>query len=165
VLVGVAIPIYDKQVLKGRFEEAKVTIQAIALAQERYKIETGSYYPSSAGEVKNENVIASNLKVVLNESSNFNYIVNTKTDNGGNQSYIIKAVLRGYEKTDGRIVKPGLCRNSTSTTICKQAGSSDPDDWAKKYTIDEEHHYITMTYPTTATNLESGIDYANIYTE
>jgi Tfp pilus assembly protein PilE len=157
--VGVAIPIYDKQVLKGRFEEAKVTMQAIALAQERYKIETGSYYPNPSAEIKNEDIIANNLKVVLKESSNFNYIVKT-TDDG---TYIIKAILRGYIND---LASPKVdCSGKNESYMCKQTDSLKPDDWTKKYTIDEEHHYITMTYPTTATNLESGIDYANIHKE
>ena len=65
IMVSIAVPAYDRQVLKGRFEEAKVTMQAIALAQERRRLEAGRYYPDSEVTVHNENLIFENLSCIF----------------------------------------------------------------------------------------------------
>ena len=137
ILVSVAIPVYNKQVLKGKFEEAKVTIQKIALAQERYKNNIGNYFPQSTNvEILNENIISLNLSVDLKKSNNFSYSV----ENNGTV-YKIIATLR-----DDKISN---CDNNDNdpTTNCKQTGTIKIDDWVYSYSRSSSNHKIVFQYP------------------
>jgi Tfp pilus assembly protein PilE len=149
-LASIAVPIYNKQILKGRFEEAKVTMQAMALAQERYKIETGIYYPNSSEVIKNEKFIFNNLKVDLNKSNNFNYFVYSSSN-----EYNITATLRAnnWEECTGS--------DTDNSDICKQSGARDIDEWVKGYTRGEKKHYIKFVYPPNSTG--ESLDYSNIH--
>jgi Tfp pilus assembly protein PilE len=165
-LLTMAVPIYDKKILKGRFDEAKVTIQAIALAQERYKLETGAYYSFESGtDVKNEDIISSTLRVDLTKSNNFVYHLIGVDDINDQQQYLIKAILRDKSwNTD--------CSTTDKTEICKQKNTIDEEEWVENYSTGEDKHYIRFRYPTSikddesgVTQVENGIDYTNIYAE
>jgi len=163
-LLTVAVPVYEKQVLKGRFDEAKVTIQGIGLAQERYKIETGSYYSFADGtDIKNEKTIHNKIKVDLTKSNNFVYHLIGVDDIDGVQQYIIKAVLRDANWDTN-------CNNDDED-LCKQDKTLDEDEWTQKYTTGEGKHFIRYRFPNLIKSSESGvtqvtngIDYTNIYT-
>ena len=153
-LLTIAVPIYDKQILKGYFDEAKVTIQAIALAQERYKIETGVYYPDADESIVNENIINTNLKIDLSKTNNFVYHVTGAADG---KSYVLKAVLRDVAwATD--------CDASDKTDLCKQDNTINRDSWTEKYNTATTKHFISFSYPTPSANAVNGIDYTDIYT-
>jgi type IV pilus assembly protein PilE len=164
-LLTVALPIYDKKVLKSRFDEAKVTIQAIALAQERYKLETGVYYSfdEDTGDIKNEDIISFTLRVDLAKSNNFVYHLVGVDDIDDKQQYLVKAILR-HNSWDTNC-------NSNNDDLCKQDDTIDEDEWTTKYSTGEEKHFIRFRYPTLikddesdVTQAENGIDYTNIYT-
>lgn len=159
ILLSVAVPLYDREVLKGRFEEAKVTLQSIMLAQERYKIEVGKYYTVTTGTISNEDMISNNLKVDLTQSNNFLYQIVATTDT---KSYHIKAILRNSSWDN-------VCTTNDANDVCKQKTTIDREEWVTSYTTSLNNHFIEVTYPTlytqngtTVLNVENGINYTNI---
>jgi type II secretory pathway pseudopilin PulG len=170
-LLSMAVPYYDKKVLKGYFSEAKVTIQAISLAQERYKIETGDYYPIYGKTIQNEKLISKVLKVDLFSSRNFIYSITRPNANSQfKDSYIIKATLRNKDW--------GLCTNEDENSICKIKNPTYSDThnmqkietWVKNYKTGADKHYIRFRYPqpfvennSTLKNVLNKIDYTHIY--
>jgi prepilin-type N-terminal cleavage/methylation domain-containing protein len=166
ILATIAIPIYEKMILKSRVEEAKATIQSIIFAQERYKQETGDYFPAKDSFVQNENNISKTLKVDLSKSNNFNYFITrvTNTDSlynsivNNDSNFTIKAVLRGWD----------LCTDDTSATPCKQSGAENVDSWVEQYTRKETNHYILFRYPNKLSGgdyIDNGVDYEKLYYE
>ena len=158
VLFSMAIPMYDKNILKNRFEsEAVVTLKSLQLAQEQFYNETGNYYTTTSDNtISNEDEISDNLKIDLKKSNNFIYqLLKTTTD----QSYIIRAILRSEAwDTD--------CDGKSSTYICKQSNSRDEDIWVYSYssTIAIDKHYLELKYPVPSSSASSnGIDYTNMY--
>ena len=153
ILLMAATPVYDKIIFKSRADEAKSTIQSIALAQQRYHHEIGSYYPSAPSTVKNEQIIAKAIKVNLSNSTNFNYFITKESD--GN--YTIKAVLRDNSwSTD--------C-DSSESKICKMNGTLSKDDWVDSYNRGEDRHYLLFKYPDKISDdySEDGVSYEYLY--
>ena len=157
LLLTIAINPLTKMLFKSRSNEAKAVIQHIVFAEERYKQETGSFFPSS-GVVKNEEEIAKELKIDLSKSNNFNYFIESLTgaDSG---NFLIKVVLRADDFDD--------CPNATSSlTICKQPGTIEEDDWVKKYDDrGEDKYYLEFKYPNKLTGdyIEGGVSYEHLY--
>ena len=143
--MSVAVPIYDKYILKTRFEEAKITIQKIALAQERYISKHNVYYPRDLNmdRLANENFISTVLGVDLSKSNNFDYTI-LITDMSEN-SYNVIAALR---------IRTLLCKSDTPiSSDCKQEGSAPIDSWVSKYdTRNGTNFYIEFKYPTKFNN-------------
>ncbi|MEA2018214.1 MAG: prepilin-type N-terminal cleavage/methylation domain-containing protein [Campylobacterota bacterium] len=138
ILLTLAIPTYNKQILKGRADEAKSMIQAIAFAQERYKQERGDYYPpiTATETIKNEALIYDELKIDLSKSNNFNYFLVRVS---GDENYEIKAILR---------VDNSICADKTKSTRCKNDDSTDADSWVDAYTDKAENkYYLSFKYP------------------
>lgn len=166
ILVTVGVPKYNDYVLKARAEEAKATIMAISMAQERYYQEYGKYYPdkpnSGTNTVYNENIISSVLKVNLASANNFHFTVQSKGDE--DENYEIIATLRANSGTDyGK-----LCTNTTNVSDkCKQETAQDFDSWVSSYERGAGKHYIIFDYPEllTGTEVENGIDFKYLYTE
>jgi len=155
MLLVMAVPKYERVMLKSRTEEAKSIIQSIIFAQERYKQEMGNFYPTTDGStISNEEVISQNLKIDLSKSNNFNYFITdlTGTDDG---NFTIKAVLR---------IDNGTC-STTSDTICKQNGTAGIDNWVSQYNRGENRHFIEFRYPNKLRGdfVEGGISYENLY--
>ncbi len=50
ILAAVALPQYNKAILKARFTEIEMNLQTLAKAQERYYLENGNYVSSSPNE-------------------------------------------------------------------------------------------------------------------
>ena len=153
VLFSMSIPLYDKQILKSKFDnEAVLTLKSFILAQEQYHIETGKYYTLTSGTINNENVISSNLKIDLSKTNNFLYqLVSTEDE----QSYKVKAILRSDEWDDD-------CTLDNKDQFCKQVGVVSIDDWATSYTRNENNHYLEMSYPTVIDGSINGISYTNM---
>jgi Tfp pilus assembly protein PilE len=170
-LLSLAVPYYDKKVLKGYFDEARVTIQAISLAQERFKIETGDYYPENGKTIQNEKLINTKLKVDLFSSRNFIYSIIRPSENSQfKDSYIIKATLRNKNLR--------LCTNDNENSICKMKNPTYSNGhnmqkieaWTKNYKTGADKHYIRFRYPEpfvennlTLKNVSNKIDYTHIY--
>ena len=162
-LLMASMPIYNKMIFKSRADEAKATIHAIALAQERYFQEIGEYYPPIAtGEVTNENVIGDNLKVDLSKSNNFNYFITTDDSNNSlDGNYTIKAMLRSDDWS--------ICTTTTLTSKCKMSGSANIESWVSNYSntdrANENKHYLEFRYPTKIDDdySEGGISYEHLY--
>ena len=133
----IAIPIYDNYILKTHFEEAKVMIHKIALAQERYKNENENYKIGNYAILGNENTISDELGVDLNSSNNFSYSIRYN-----DTSYIIRAMLRYYEDQ--------TCENGGSN--CKQNGTKIRDSWVENYPLNGNNFYIEFQYPTNFNN-------------
>ncbi len=164
MLLVVATPIYKKRLLKSRTEEAKVVIQSIIFAEERYKQENGNFFPKyntdsipANSEVKNEKLIAEALKINLSQSNNFNYTIKdlSGSDDG---NFTIRAILRADSWdicTDGMV----------ASTICKQNNTIDEDSWVKEYNRDENKHYLEFRYPNKLTGdyVEGGVSYEHLY--
>lgn len=147
VLVSIVYPYYKREVLLGRFEEAKLMIHKIALAQEKYYVEHGKYYflPSS---ITNENLIASKLDVDLKVSNNFMYAV-IKDDNG----YKIKAMLR---------FNIGTCNNDIY--YCKQLESPIRNNWVIEYNTAADNHALYFKYPNSySTSKAEHFSYEYVY--
>jgi len=154
VLFSTAVPLYDKQVLKSKFDtEAALVLKSIMLAQEQYHIETGKYYTSTDGNINNESVISSNLKINLNKSNNFLYIILETADE---QSYLIKAILRSDDWA--------ICTDSVVSKYCKQENTLAIDSWPSSYTRSDDKHFLKMQYPTELIDSVNGISYADIFT-
>lgn len=154
ILFVVAVPTYEREVLKGRFDEAVVGINSIILAMEQYKNEVGYYYPynyiAAASIMYDGDEIRKKIKVDLRKYKNFLYGI--KTNNDGDE-YTIYAVLRK--------------ENSWNNTECDDSSSSVKkcvqslqrgDDWITGYSTGIGKHIITYTYPN-----NNGIDYTKIY--
>ena len=158
LLLTVAMPIYDRQVLKARADEAKLTIQMITFAQERYFQENGEYYPDDTSTIVNENNIHTNLRIDLKKSNNFIYSIT-----GGNgSSYSIKAILKGDSTT-----WPNCNRTQTDTNRCKQFETPIVATWTSKYKQGLDNHYLSFNFPILISNdfTENGISYAHLYDE
>jgi type IV pilus assembly protein PilE len=156
ILATIAIPIYERMILKSRADEAKAMIQAIVFAQERYKQERGKFYVESDGVIKNENAISENLKIKLSESNNFNYYIEElNTSQDGN--FTVKAILRPTSW--------GICTDTTISTKCKHTGAENVDSWVLNYNRAEDKHFIKFQYPLKLTGeyIDSGIDYEHLY--
>jgi prepilin-type N-terminal cleavage/methylation domain-containing protein len=160
LLMTIAVPTYDKMILKARADEAKATIQAIAFAQERYHQEVGEYYPNNTEQISNENNIHENLKVDLSISNNFLYTI--EGDNG--DSYIISAYLRHEDAWDE------CGSNSADGFDCKQDGTRKHNSWVEAYedTISSgelSYHYLQFQYPELLEGdyVEEGISYENLH--
>jgi len=159
VLLLVAVPTYEREVLKGRFDEAVVGIKSIILAMEEYKIETGYYYPhgfiTENTVMYNGDETARKIKVDLTKYKNFLYGI--ETNNAGDE-YIIHAVLRKENSWDNN-----KCNiSSSSDKKCVQS-TQDEDTWVSNYNTDISHHFITYSYPNSGVANVNGIDYTNIY--
>lgn len=141
VLYSIGIPIYEKQILKNRFDsEALVTIRAISIAQEKYKIETGRYYPyeiiGTEDRMYNAKKITEALKIDLKNTNNFLYGINT---NNQGDIYTVEAILR-KDNWD-------FCNGSDSDDIkCVESMISE-SDWVNSYSRGISKHYLTFTYP------------------
>lgn len=153
VLLGLGVPAYNNQVLKGRFEEAKLIIQAMMMAQERYHFEHGVYYTVTTGTIDNENLIHNNLKIDFTSSNNFLY---TLVDSPDLQSYRIKAMLRDSSWNE--------CSDLDPDSMCKQTGTRDEDTWVDSYNTGGSNHYIEARFPIPLPDSVGGIDYAHLYT-
>ena len=160
ILYTVAVPTYDNYILKSRFDEAKVTLQALMLAQERYKIENGHYFSLTSGTIDNEKIIANNLKVDLSTSNNFAYRLVGVEDIDDIQQYRFKAILRPRSWVNDCDSYP-----SDLEKTCKQNETQSADDWVSNYTRGTEKHYMEIRYPTPLPDALNGIDYTHIYTE
>ena len=132
VLISLAYPYYQNEILKSRFVEAKTMIQKIAFAQERFKIEHGEYYSINT-LVKNETKIFQDLGVNLSESNNFLYSIKTNTLG---TNYIVKAYMRFNDIT---------C--DVDGSFCKQIGTKIRDKWVSKYNTDSSKHILLFSYP------------------
>lgn len=132
ILVSLAVPIYNNYILKSHFEEAKLMIHKIALAQERYKKETSSYKIDTYSILGNENTISDELGVDLTSSNNFTYSIYYD-----GSSYRIRAILR-YNKDK-------TCEDGGST--CKQDGTIQRDSWVDIYPLNGNNFYIEFKYP------------------
>ena len=161
ILFSIAMPIYEKTILKSRFEnEAVITIKAISLAQEQYKIEVGKYYPYgfiNANQVMyNGDQIAQNLKVDLTKTNNFLYGIEYLNDGVGYKVYAIlrKSNVWGNDRCDDK---------NDSTRRCVQS-LNDIDNWVKQYSRSINNHFITYIYPVAEENSVNGINYNDIYT-
>jgi prepilin-type N-terminal cleavage/methylation domain-containing protein len=153
VLLGVAVPSYNNQVLKGRFEEAKLIIQAMMMAQERYHYEHGIYYTVTTGTIDNEDLIHNNLKVDFTSSNNFIFTLVASDDL---QSYRIKAMLRDDSWN--------VCTDLDPDSLCKQTGTQDEDSWVGSYNTSTSTHYIEARFPVPLPDSVGGIDYTHLYT-
>jgi prepilin-type N-terminal cleavage/methylation domain-containing protein len=156
LLLTLAMPTYNKQVLKGRADEAKSMIQAIAFAQERYKQEFGDYYPSNSSDdtIKNEDLIYDELKIDLSKSNNFNYFLIRKKDE---ENYTIKAILR---------VDNTKCIDKDKTKRCKNDTAPDLDSWVASYDDRaEDKYYLLFDYPNKIDDdySVSGVSYEYLY--
>jgi prepilin-type N-terminal cleavage/methylation domain-containing protein len=160
VLFGMAIPSYDQYILKKRFDEAKVTLKAIMLAQEKYKIENGKYLKNTDGtKITNEEYISNKLRMNLSTSGNFVYSINEidKTH------YEVFANLRYFNR---------VCdENTTSNSLCYQDTKHNHDEWIDTYTKGANNHFIRVRYPDRFSeddegveHVEDGFDYTHIYT-
>jgi prepilin-type N-terminal cleavage/methylation domain-containing protein len=163
ILLTIAVPRYSDYILKVRAEEAKSMIMSLSLAQERYHQEIGDYYPNTPNSgstiVYNENLLSSTLKVDLAESNNFHYSISTSS----NGNYTITATLRADIGDDfGK-----LCTNTTASTKCKKDTSKNIDSWVDSYVRGNGKHYLSFQYPEllSGTDVESGVDFTNLYTE
>jgi len=157
MLLVMAVPRYKKLIFKSKTEEAKAIIQSIIFAEERYRQENGYYYPNDGSAIKNERVISKNLKINLSNSNNFNYFI--KDAGGSDNNITITAVLRANNN---------LCNDETISTVCKQIGTSNGDDWLNQYNRSVTgtlKHYIEFQYPTKLTGdyVENGISYEHLH--
>ena len=129
---------YKKLLLSSKFEEAKVTIQSIALAQERYKQKNRVYYHPSMLIIGNEDFISNDLKVDLSKSNNFDYKIYMNSVD--KSYYTIRATLRYYEDR--------TCQDTFSIgTNCKQQGTLKRDEWVNGYSPNGNNHYIEFRFP------------------
>jgi len=156
ILVTIAMPIYNKQILKGRADEAKSMIQAIAFAEERYRQEIGDYYPSNSSDetIKNEDLIYDELKIDLSKSNNFNYFLIRAKDDA---NYEVRAILR---------VDNAKCSDKDKSTRCKNDASQDADSWVDAYEDKaEDKYYLSFKYPQKIDDdySESGVSYEHLY--
>jgi prepilin-type N-terminal cleavage/methylation domain-containing protein len=179
ILTTIAIPIFDRMILKARSDEAKTVIESIVFAQERYKQETGAYYPPNREELNEENIVEA-LKINLSQSNNFIYSITTSTttgteyDNLGNEdgNFTVRATLRKASWD--------VCgTNSSSTTVCKENGTIDEEGWVEQYysTASSPNRFLLLRYParlkgninvdssTVAVTdfMEGGISYARLH--
>ena len=152
LLLTVAVPAYDRQLLKARSDEAKLSIQMIAFAQERLFQETGRYFPADNTTTVNGEDISSNLRIDLTKSNNFNYKI-ISTNSGAN--YEVHAFLRIKNNDD-----------CDSSSICTQEGTANMDTWINNYTRGENKHLLRFTFPTllVGDNVESDISFADLFT-
>ena len=162
IIIGMAVPKYDKYILKGRFNsEAVTTIQALAMAQEQYKQETGYYYPK---DYKDSNVFMNNgdkieefLRIDLSNTNNFLYSIKTNSDG---DEFVIHATLRksgvwGNDRCDDLDDSESRC----------VASLKDHDDWVNNYLGSRlSHYFIEYKYPTNDSNNLNGINYSNMLT-
>lgn len=156
ILTTMAVPTYKRMILKSRSSmEAGGIISSIVNAQERYKIENGVFYPNNDSTIKNESSIVKELKIKLSTSNNFNYFIEdlSGVDDG---NFTIKVMLRA-DSWDS-------CTNSTPSTLCKQSGAIDEDDWVKQYNRAEDKHYLEFRYPNKLTGdfVEGGVSYEHL---
>jgi len=150
ILLTTAIPIYDKYILKAHFEEAKVNIYKISLANERYKLENAKYYnPNNNLNIINENQISEDLDIDLSVSNNFIYKIKLDTDK---LNYFIFAYLRFTKNT--------TCDDDALN--CKQLETNIRDDWVDIYETKIDNHYMVFQYPNTYSN-NSHFNYEHIY--
>jgi len=162
ILLSVAVPKYDKYILKGRFDtEAVPMLQAISMAQEQYKNETGYYYPNSYITadtfMQNGNKIEEFLKIDLSNTYNFLYSIKTNSDG---TEFTIRATLRKNE-----VWKNENCDNLDDSTIRCVASSNDKDDWLNAQpNRGINKYFIEYTYPTSNTNNINRINYSNMLT-
>ena len=158
ILYSVAVPTYDRYILKNRFAEAKVTLQALMLAQEKYKIEHGSYYFLESDSIENENALARELKVDLSSSNNFVYQLKAKAGTEDSPQYQIKAILRPSDT---------VCEEDDFNidTKCKQTGSNNMENWVSNYSRNYSSHFLEFRHPNPPSSYENGFDYSNIYKE
>jgi prepilin-type N-terminal cleavage/methylation domain-containing protein len=179
ILTTIAIPIFDRMILKARSDEAKTVIESIVFAQERYKQETGAYYPPNREELNEENIVEA-LKINLSQSNNFIYSITTSTttgteyDNLGNEdgNFTVRATLRKASWD--------VCgTNSSSTTVCKENGTINEEGWVEQYysTASSPNRFLLLRYParlkgninvdssTVAVTdfMEGGISYARLH--
>ena len=160
ILATIALPKYDRMILKARSDEAKAVIQSIVFAQERYRQERGNFFPNDDSEVKNERVITNELRINLSQSNNFNYTIEdlSGTEDG---NFTIKAILR-LEHSNSDI----CTADDISSSRCKQEGTINEDGWVGQWTRAETNHFIEFRYPTRLDNdfTEGGISYENLHT-
>jgi prepilin-type N-terminal cleavage/methylation domain-containing protein len=172
MLATIALPIYDRMILKARSDEAKAVIQSIVFAQERFRQENGRYYPSNT-EVTDEELIHNKLRINLSESNNFIYSISTAVagyDSFGNVdgNFTVKATLRRANRD--------ICNNGGA--ICKQNGTIDEDAWvAQFYPANNPDRFLLLRYPTRLSGnividgstmevedfMEGGISYARLH--
>jgi len=166
ILLTMVMPKLDNMILKSHVNEAKAVIQSMIFAEERFKQENGYYYPKDASTIKNERLISEKLKIDFSRSNNFNYFITDES--GSDNNFTIRAVLRADDWD--------VCTDTTPSTICKQSGTVDEDNWVSKYNRGESNHYVEIKYPTRLTGtvtvdgesfqyedfMEGGISYAFI---
>ncbi len=75
ILLTIAVPSYQRQIISSRLEEAKIMMSAIAAAERRYLRENGRYFGDYEGVNVNEDALFKTLGVDLRESINFCYQV------------------------------------------------------------------------------------------
>jgi len=175
LLATIAIPIYDRMILKGRSDEAKAMIQSIVFAEERFRQETGSYYPPTT-EVTDEEEIARELKINLSQSNNFIYSITTATTTG--TDYENLGNVEGNFTVRATLRKDSWNTCDNGGTICKQNGTIDEDSWvAQYYPVNNPNRYLLLRYPARLTGnidikgvtvpiedfMEGGISYARLH--
>ena len=151
ILSSMILPYYNNYILKSRFEEAKLMIHKISLAQERFKTLNGVYYDKYGTKVTNENKISNDLNINLNTSNNFIYGIEVSEDKS---NYIVIASLRFTKNT--------TCDDDE--LICKQLLTLPRDKWVDAYITKENNHYLSFSYPSKFIN-GSNFNYSHIYDE
>ena len=163
MLTTIALPVYNRMILKARSDEAKAVIQSIVFAQERFRQENGSFYVDSTNIITNENEIGKNLKInqQLSNSNNFNYSIEGLAD--GN--FTIRATLRANGW--------GICNNNINLqNRCKQNATPVLDNWVTQWNnrgvVNNNiiNHSLEFKYPNRLDNefTEGGISYENLHT-
>jgi prepilin-type N-terminal cleavage/methylation domain-containing protein len=152
VLYSLAVPSYDRQIFKDRFDnEAAIALKSIALAQEQYHIETGKYFPADANTKTNGDEISNELKIDLSWSNNFLYYVRG-TDG---QGYTIGAILR----KDTWNVCPS---DDENREYCLQQNTKDEYQWVKDVENRSPVHFF-LEYNFNIDNKENGLNYQYIF--
>ena len=162
ILLGVAVPKYDNYILKGRFDtEAVPVILALAMVQEQYKNEFGSYYPrgylAADTFMSNGNKIQEFLKIDISNSNNFLYSIKTNSDG---KEFTIRAILR-----KSTVWINDNCDDVDDSTRRCVVSSNEEDDWVSNHANRGlSHYFIEYTYPTSNTNNINRINYSNMLT-
>ncbi len=143
ILAAIAVPQYQKAVLKSRVSEAVLMVKAMAEAQERFYLATGDH-TNNLDEL-DINIPESRYYSVENKDSNKHYFkcegktqCNAKADSFNLP--IIETKLLHTNEHGGKVWCIALGplgeiggRSALALDLCKSMGKEDPDAWIPGY--------------------------------
>lgn len=137
ILAAVAVPQYQKAVLKSRFATMKPIAEAIAQAQEVYYLANGDYattlssldvqFPAGGTTNEEDNAITYNWgKCAINDTENTQCGLTDEND-----KWIVRYLVFHYYNTELIGKRVCLTKDNLSKQICQiETGDSDPKNWS-----------------------------------